>query len=168
MFSTAISSGRIPVTSRQLACFLSSNRGNLPSSCWPNKSWSHASQQSKRAFLRLKILPTDLKCFGSLTQRSRTFFFLLIHMQPLHVAHCMHEMRSDETIWNVVFNTFWWCKAWAVMEMFTQQIGPTYFTKFTCLNRIEHEKSTEHAKDPWNRRGKSSDYWRVGRSRQQP
>lgn len=36
---------------------------------------------------------------------------------------------------------------------------PTYFAKFTCLNRIQYEKSTEHAKDPWNRRGKSSEHW---------
>lgn len=43
-------------------------------------------------------------------------------------------------------------QSWSCRGNIYPTCRPTYFVKFTCLNQIEHEKSTERAKDPWNRR----------------
>lgn len=147
--------------SRQLACFFFSSNHGI---CLPTAGERKAeSQQSKRPFspsdrsrYRFKILPTGLKCFGLVDTEGRMFFF----SSHTYAAYTCCTLRAWIEIWwnhlkccvqHILMMQSWSCR---------RNIYPlTYFAKFTCLNRIEYEKSTEHAKDPWNRRGKSSEHW---------
>lgn len=80
---TSCDAKRFPAT-RQLAFFLNStgNHGNLSFNCWRNKSWSHESLKSQRPsspserrMERFRILPTYLKCFGSVDTETQDFLF---------------------------------------------------------------------------------------------
>lgn len=106
----------------------------------------------------LRAADTDLRSFqltwsvlDRLTQRGRPFF-------PSHTyaTYTCCTLRAWIEIW---WNHLKCCvqhilmmQSWSCRGNIYPTCRPTYFAKLTCLNRIEHETSTEHAKDPWNRR----------------
>lgn len=62
-----------------------------------NKANSH-SPHVREAVTDLGTSQLTSSVLDRLTQRGKTSLFHLIHMQPIHVTHCVHGWESDETM----------------------------------------------------------------------